>query len=93
MDLFPLPIFPQGALRESVVTTVWVGIFVISWFNLRLGWTYSGLVVPGYLVPLLLIKPLAASVVLGEALLTYGLVWFISEWFSKAGRIGVGTRD
>ena len=85
MDLFPLPIFPQGALRESVVTTVWVGIFVISWFNLRLGWTYSGLVVPGYLVPLLLIKPLAAGVVLVEALLTYGLVWSLSEWFSKAG--------
>ena len=62
MDLFPLPLFPEGSLRESVVTTVWVGVFVISFFNLRFGWTYSGLVIPGYLVPLMLTNPVSCIV-------------------------------
>ncbi len=54
MDFFPLPIFTEGSLRKSVVTTVWIGVLVISLVNLRFGWTYSGLVIPGYMVPLLL---------------------------------------
>lgn len=82
-DLFPLAIFPEGALASSVVTTVWVGIFVVAFFNLRLGWVASGLVVPGYLVPLLLLKPTAAFVVLGEGVVTYGLVWLYSEYLSR----------
>ena len=43
----------------------------------------SGLVVPGYLVPLMLIKPWAAGVVLGESFITYFLVWLISEYLSR----------
>lgn len=82
-DLFPLFIFPEGALASSVITTVWVGIFVVAFFNLRLGWVLSGLVVPGYLVPLLLLKPTAAMVILGEGTLTYVLVWFYSEFLSR----------
>ena len=82
-DLFPLHLFPEGALASSVITTVWVGIFVVAFFNLRLGWVLSGLVVPGYLVPLLLLKPTAAMVVLGEGVITYALVWFYSEFLSR----------
>ena len=74
MDLFPLQIFPPGGLDSSVITTVWIGVFVVATFNLRFGWVLSGLVVPGYLVPLLIAKPLAAGVVLLEAVLTYGIV-------------------
>ena len=70
-DLFSLPLFPQGSLASSVVTTVWVGVVVFSLMNLRLGWTFSGLVVPGYLVPLVIVKPWAAGVIVVEALLTH----------------------
>ena len=80
--LFPLRIFP-GSMASSVITTVWVGIFVVAVFNLRFGWVMSGLIVPGYLVPLLLIKPSAALVVLVEGMLTYFLVWLYSEWLSQ----------
>lgn len=80
--LLPLQIFP-GALASSVITTVWVGIFVVALFNLRFGWVMSGLIVPGYLVPLLIIKPSAALVVLVEGTITYALVWFYSEWLSQ----------
>jgi len=85
MDLLPFPLFPDGSLRESVVTTVWVGVFVISFFNLRFGWTYSGLVIPGYLVPLLLTNPLSAGITVAEGMLAYGLVRLISEYLSRFG--------
>ncbi|GAA4642213.1 hypothetical protein GCM10023115_04380 [Pontixanthobacter gangjinensis] len=78
-----LPIFPEGGLASSVITTVWVGVFVLCFFNLRFGWVLSGLVVPGYLVPLLIVKPLAAGVIVIEAVLTYTIVWVFSE---KIGR-------
>jgi gamma-polyglutamate biosynthesis protein CapC len=85
MELFPLPIFPEGPLRESVVTSVWVGVFVISFFNLRFGWTYSGLVIPGYLVPLFLTNPVTACVTVIEGMLAYGLVRFVSDYLSRFG--------
>lgn len=78
-DHFILNIFPQGGLSSSVVTTVLIGVWVVTFFNLRFGWVLSGLVVPGYLVPLILIKPWAAAVIVLEALVTYLLVWGYSE--------------
>lgn len=85
VELFPLPIFPQGALTSSVITTAWVGIFVVCFFNLRLGWVLSGMIVPGYLVPLLLIKPWSAGVIILEGIVTYLIVWFFSEKLSRLG--------
>jgi len=88
-----LPIFPEGSLASSVITTVWVGVWVVALFNLRFGWVLSGLVVPGYLVPLMIVKPFAAAVIIMEAAITYGLVWLFSErlssgqsWSSLFGR-------
>ncbi|NVD44449.1 poly-gamma-glutamate biosynthesis protein PgsC/CapC [Qipengyuania atrilutea] len=87
-----LTIFPEGGLAGSVITTVWVGVWVLCFFNLRFGWVLSGLVVPGYLVPLLIIKPLAGAIIIVEAILTYMMVWLFSErigrgrWPSLFGR-------
>jgi gamma-polyglutamate biosynthesis protein CapC len=85
VGLFPLPLFPEGSLRESVVTTVWVGVFVISFFNIRFGWTYSGLVIPGYLVPLMLTNPASAFCTVAEGMLAYALVYLFSERLSRFG--------
>jgi len=84
-DLLPLQIFPQGSLESSVITTVWVGVFVVAFFNLRLGWVLSGLVVPGYIVPLLLMKPWSAGVIFIEAFVTYFIVRILSEDCSRFG--------
>jgi len=84
--LLPLNIFPQGSLASSVITTVWVGVFVVAFFNLRFGWVLSGLVVPGYLIPLLLIKPWAVLAILIEGISAYYLIWFFSEFMSRYGR-------
>ncbi|AZQ69199.1 hypothetical protein EF888_19920 [Silicimonas algicola] len=93
MGGFVLDIFPEGSLASSVITTTWLGVFVVAFFNLRFGWVLSGLVVPGYLVPLLIAKPLAAGVVIVEAIVTYLIVWTFSErwsggrtWSSVFGR-------
>lgn len=83
-ELFPLSVFPLS-LASSVVTTVWMGVFVVAFFNLRFGWVFSGLVVPGYVVPLLLVKPWAALVILMEGAVTYLLVWMYSERLSRWG--------
>jgi hypothetical protein len=88
-----LPIFPEGGLTGSVVTTVWVGVFVLVYFNLRFGWVLSGLVVPGYIVPLLILRPVAAGVVVIEAVLTYAIVWLISEKFSRGRYSALFGRD
>jgi gamma-polyglutamate biosynthesis protein CapC len=85
LEIFPLQIFPQGALASSVITTIWLGIFVVAFFNLRFGWILSGLVVPGYLVPLLLIKPWAVLAIFIEGVTAYYLVWLFSEYFSRYG--------
>ena len=82
-DYFPLTIFPEGALSASVIVTVWVGITVVALSNLRLGWVLSGLVVPGYVVPLLIVKPSAALVVFVEGVVTYWLVWLYSEYVTR----------
>lgn len=79
-----IPLFPD-ALASSVITTVWVGVLFSVFFALRFGWTLSGLVVPGYLTPLLLIKPLSAGVVFVEGLVTYWLVYLLSERLSRFG--------
>lgn len=85
MEWFPLTVFPHGALSSSVTTTVWVGILVVAFFNLRFGWVLSGLVVPGYIVPLLIVKPWAGAVILLEGGVTYALVWLMSDYLSRLG--------
>lgn len=88
-----LPIFPEGGLASSVITTVWIGVFVVCFFNLRFGWVLSGLVVPGYLVPLVILKPLAAGVIVVEAIITYLLVYWFSERIGKGRWHSVFGRD
>ncbi len=85
-EFFPLQIFPEGSLASSVITTVWVGVFVIALLNLRFGWALTGLVVPGYLVPLLLLKPWSVLAIFIEGMVTYGIVWFFSDVLSRLGR-------
>ena len=88
-----LPIFPFDSSAITVSTTVWLGVWVSVFFNLRLGWTLSGLVVPGYLVPLMMTRPISACVIVFESILTYLIVLAISErpnrtpyWSSFFGR-------
>lgn len=84
--MFPLEVFPYASLSSSVTTTVWIGVLVIAVFNLRLGWVLSGLVVPGYLVPLVIVKPWSATIIVIESIVVYACVYFISEFLSGLSR-------
>lgn len=78
-----LPIFPNDSAAITVSATVWVGVVVAVVCNLRLGWSLSALVVPGYLVPLLISRPATAMVVFTEAVVTYLLARLISDGLNK----------
>ncbi len=78
-----LPIFPAQALDSSVLTTVWIGLCVITFFNLRFGTSVAGLVVPGYLVPLLLVKPTSVAVIWTEAIVTYLLARLLADYLMR----------
>ncbi len=80
MSDFVLPLFPFDSSALNVTTTVWIGVMVCAFFNLRFGWTLSGLVVPGYLVPLLMTRPVSVAVILVESILVYWIALAISEW-------------
>ena len=92
MDI-SIPLFPFDSAAITVTTTVWIGVVISVLFNLRLGWTLSGLVIPGFLVPLMMARPTATGVILFEAVVTYAIAYIISEgprklsyWSSFFGR-------
>lgn len=78
MDWLPLTVLPP-ALAGSITVTVWLGAMIVAVTNLRLGWVLSGLVVPGYMVPLIIANPVSAAVVFAEGIATYLVVWLYSE--------------
>ena len=57
---------------------------MVIFFNTRLGWSLSGIIVPGYLVPLLILKPISVIVILAEGVLTYGLTLLLFQWPAHA---------
>ncbi len=84
-SIFPLPIFPESGLSESIITTVLVGLLVVVFFNETFGWVLSGMVVPGYLGPVLVIQPWSGTVIVVEALATHVLVRFTSDHLARLG--------
>jgi hypothetical protein len=83
-----IELLPAGGLASSVITTVWVGIMVVTFFNLRFGTTLSGLVVPGYLIPLFIVHPVSGWVILFESVLTYLIARFVAD--RGLVRLGLG---
>ena len=57
-----LKIFPAYGLENSLLTAILVGLYIRFFFNEWLGWVFSGLVVPGYLACIVLLRPASAAV-------------------------------
>lgn len=84
MGDFILQLFPSGGgLGQSVITTVWIGITVVCLLNLRFGFPLTGLVVPGYLVPLLIVSPTSAAVILIESVVVYTIMLFCAKYLME----------
>ncbi|MDX1587832.1 MAG: poly-gamma-glutamate biosynthesis protein PgsC/CapC [Oleiphilaceae bacterium] len=89
-----LEIFPANSLDSSIITTVWVGLTVVALLNLRFGMTLSGLVIPGYLVPLLILRPASALITVAEGLITYLLALLLARGvFTRFGMGEMFGRD
>lgn len=85
---FTLNFLPPGGLTSSVITTVWIGVMVVTFFNLRFGTTLSGLVVPGYLIPLFIVHPVSAWVIIAESIVTYLIARVVAD--RGLVRLGLG---
>lgn len=83
------PLFPENGLANSVIPPVLVGLMFSAFFAETLGWNFSGLIVPGYLAPILVVKPFSGLVIIAEALLTYIILRILADGFS---RLGIWTR-
>lgn len=83
--IFPLAILPESGLSHSAFPTVFIGLILMTFFTESLGWVYTGLIVPGYLAPILVSQPWAGAVIIFEAIITYLLVRLISDYASKLG--------
>lgn len=84
-SLLPLQLFPVNGLDRSLHAPVLVGLLVLTLFAELYGWTYAGLVVPGYLAAVFVSAPVTGALICVEALLTYLLCEVCGRWLPRWG--------
>jgi len=82
---FPIALFPEQALDNSILTPVLIGLFFLLLFTEFFGWVFVGYVVPGYLAVVFVSFPESGIAIIIEAILTYNIAYLISDYFSKYG--------
>ncbi|WP_437588360.1 poly-gamma-glutamate biosynthesis protein PgsC/CapC [Sorangium sp. So ce1000] len=80
-----LPLFPPNGLDRSLHTAVLIGLVFGTFFTETLGWTYAGLVVPGYLATVFFAAPVTAVFIIAESIVTYLFVALIGRWITRTG--------
>jgi hypothetical protein len=78
-------LFPPNGLDRSLHAPVLVGLIVLTFFAETLGWTYAGLVVPGYLATVFVAAPITGALIVFESILTYGLAAALGRWLPYSG--------
>ena len=78
MDLFPT------GLDNSLFPAIFLGVLVTFAAVETLGWTFTGLVVPGYLASVALVAPRAAGLMVVEALVTLAIVRLVADGAAAA---------
>ncbi|WP_437886316.1 poly-gamma-glutamate biosynthesis protein PgsC/CapC [Sorangium sp. So ce307] len=80
-----LPLFPPNGLDRSLHAAVLIGLVFGTLFTETLGWTYAGLVVPGYLATVFFAAPVTAVFIIAESVVTYLFVALIGRWITRTG--------
>jgi len=80
-----LPLVPNVYVDNSLLTAVLVGVLLVWFLGERLGWPQSGLVVPGYLAGIFIIRPEVGVVIAIEGLLTYFVARFFGSILPQIG--------
>jgi hypothetical protein len=83
-----LPIFPGAGFESSLLTAVLIGLLVTLLFHETLGWGFNGLVVPGYLASIFVVRPASGAIVVVEALLVYAVARGGLALLARTARIG-----
>lgn len=83
--MWHLAIFPPNGLDRSLHAPILVGLFLVTFFAEAFGWTYAGLVVPGYLAAVAAAAPLTCALITVEAVLTYLVVFTIGAGIPRMG--------
>ena len=80
-----LSVLPPNGLDRSLHAPVLIGLLWLSLFKELFGWSYAGIVVPGYLASVFVVAPVTGVLVLGESIAAYLLAAILGRWLSKTG--------
>ncbi|MRG92372.1 poly-gamma-glutamate biosynthesis protein PgsC/CapC [Polyangium spumosum] len=83
--LASLAVFPPNGLDRSLHVAVLIGLVIGTVFTELFGWTYAGLVVPGYLATIFIAAPATAIFIIVESVVTYWLVAGVGRWVTHLG--------
>ncbi len=85
METEVLQLLPARGLDRSLLLAVLAGLWILWFFVERLGWVFSGLVVPGYLAAVFIVRPISGVAIAVEAVLTYLVARLVSDLLARAG--------
>ena len=80
-----LELFPSNGMDRSLHAPVFAGVLFLTLFKEAWGWTYAGLVVPGYLATVFLAAPLTGGLVVAESILSYWIGTALGRWIPAQG--------
>ncbi|MBL4846355.1 MAG: hypothetical protein JKY65_12575 [Planctomycetes bacterium] len=80
-----IELFSPNGLNHSLLIPIFLGLVLTWFFTERFGWVFSGLVVSGYLAPILAFRPSAGVMVIVEALLTFALARGLYAFSRRTG--------
>ncbi|MDI1479775.1 poly-gamma-glutamate biosynthesis protein PgsC/CapC [Polyangium sp. y55x31] len=83
--LASLAVLPPNGLDRSLHVAVLIGLVIGTMFTELFGWTYAGLVVPGYLATIFIAAPATAIFIIVESVVTYWLVAGVGRWVTHLG--------
>jgi gamma-polyglutamate biosynthesis protein CapC len=85
MDGHVLTLFPPYGIDQTLHVAILIGLIWSLTFTELFGWTFSGLVVPGYLASLLVLEPASGGAVVIESVLTFLIARALSDFASRSG--------
>lgn len=85
MEAEVFQLLPARGLDRSLLLAVLAGLWILWFFVERLGWVFSGLVVPGYLAAVFIVRPVSGLAIVVEAVLTFVVARVLSDVLSRFG--------
>ena len=83
-DILPLlEVLPHNGLDRSLHVPVLIGLLYLAFFKETLGWTYAGIVVPGYLATVFMVAPVTGALMIVEGVLAYLLAALAGRWLPR----------